>query len=74
MTKYELQTIVADTNNLARMFYARLGYVGRDDFKFYESNHPTEVAMWDMAVFAQELLADIDVNVALDCLGEWDEC
>lgn len=73
MTKNELQAIIDDTNNLARMFYARLGYAGRDDFKFYQSRHPTEVAMWDMAVLAQEVLVDIDVNVALDLLEENEE-
>lgn len=54
------QEIVDETNSLARQFYARLGYQTPVGYQFHESNHPTEVCMWDMACMAQEMFTDTD--------------
>lgn len=61
------QQIVDQTNELARQFYAVLGYEVREGYRFDESDHPQEYAMWCMACKAQEMLTDTD---PLDAFGE----
>ncbi|WP_151765752.1 hypothetical protein [Acinetobacter colistiniresistens] len=53
--------IIKQTNELARQFYAEMGYVEtRTDFMFYSSQHPTERLMWKFACIAQLELTDTD--------------
>lgn len=59
------QQIVDQTNELARQFYALLQYEVKRGYRFDQATHPTEVAMWDMACIAQEMLTDTEVANAL---------
>ena len=58
--------ILEQTNELASKFYAYLGYQSREDFKFYEATHPTEVTCWNMACEAQLILMGTDVQGNID--------
>ncbi len=56
-----VKEIIEQTNELAREFYAEMGYVEtRPDFMFYASTHPTERFMWRLACMAQIELTDTD--------------
>lgn len=55
------QEIFKQTLLLAKKFYEFLGYKSPEGFRFDESEHPTEQAMWNMACIAQEILTDVDV-------------
>ncbi|MDC4776069.1 hypothetical protein OHV98_17420 [Acinetobacter baumannii] len=68
-----VKKIIEQTNELAREFYKEMGYVeSRPDFKFYSSQHPTELLMWRFACMAQLELTDTDPD---DLIGEYeDEC
>jgi len=61
-----LKFVVEQTNELARQFYLRLGYEEQKGFRFDESQHPTELAMWFMACDAQLELTDTDVIEWMD--------
>lgn len=61
------QEVVDETLELARSFYLLLNYEAEEGFKFYESQHPMELAMWDMACLAQDILRCTPVQ---DCLDE----
>ena len=61
--------IIAEVNELARRFYAHLGYEVSEDFRFYgpsHNRHPQETMCWNMAVEAVELLKGTEVSDALD--------
>ena len=51
---------------LADKFYVMYGHISRPEFKFYESSHPMERLMWDMACEAFDHIRGSDVNNALD--------
>ncbi|VWX29588.1 conserved hypothetical protein [Moraxellaceae bacterium 17A] len=55
------QEIFNQTLLLANKFYEFLGYQSPQGFRFDESQHPTEQAMWNMACAAQEIITDVDV-------------
>ena len=59
--------IVDQTNDLARKFYSVLGYNSKKNFKFQNAIHPQEIAMWQMACIAQEVLTNTDVE---NCIEE----
>lgn len=60
------QHLVNDANELARTVYKTLGYIAREDFKFYESKHPQEIACWRISVAAYEHIEGSDVDAALE--------
>lgn len=62
--------IVRQCNKLARIYYELFGYVVGDDFKFYDSRHPQELSMWNLAVIAYDHIAETDVMEALSNLEE----
>ncbi|SDD93153.1 hypothetical protein SAMN05216337_101775 [Bradyrhizobium brasilense] len=64
------QQIVDDANNLAREFYAMLGYRAQEGFRFDLSRHPQEQAMWSMACRAYEVIQGTDVEDALAQLSD----
>lgn len=41
-------------NGLARRFYAEMGYVVREGYRFDEATHPQERLCWRLAVIACE--------------------
>lgn len=53
--------IIKQTNDLARAFYALMGYRVSVDFDFGSATHPQEVLVWNMACIAQERLKFTDV-------------
>jgi hypothetical protein len=62
--------IVADANELARIFYGRLGYEVAHGYRFDQATHPQEVAVWQMAVIAYENIEGTDVEDALNDISE----
>ena len=60
------EEIVKQANELARRFYAALGYQMREEYKFYEATHPQEIMVWNMAVEAYEYIECTDVEDVLD--------
>lgn len=64
------EQIVERGLELARAFYKAAGYTVARGFKFYESQHPQELHMWDLAVIAFEQLAQTDLWDALANCGE----
>lgn len=73
MTRTSKQ-IVDQTHELAEGFYKLLGYKHNraKHGNLYESSHPTEQAVWEMACLAQEVLTDTDPLNALSDLDEDD--
>lgn len=69
--KFDKQ-ILEETNELAKTFYSMMGYSNVEkDFKFYKSNHPNEILCWQMAIKAQEVLTETDVeDIDLDIADE----
>lgn len=72
------QRILKQTNELARRFYARRGYIVPKSHKFYEFHrvnyHPDERVAWDCAVIAQEMLTDTLIRDVFDELEmEYDD-
>ena len=57
--------IVQQTIALAGQFYEAQGYRHRDGFRYWESAHPQERLMWQLACLAQIELTDTDPNEAL---------
>ncbi|MCU8008981.1 hypothetical protein L5M38_22185 [Shewanella sp. SM101] len=53
-------------NKLADLFYQDLGYISRHKFNYYESPHPTERAMFKMAlralVFTKKIKPSADAS------------
>lgn len=66
-----VKEIIEQTNQLAREFYAEMGYIeSRTDFMFYASTHPTERLMWRFACMAQIELTDTDPD---ELITEYEE-
>lgn len=57
------EEIYKQTLQLADAFYQMMGYKSRPNFKYHDSNHPTERLVWEMACLAQELLAGNEVDI-----------
>jgi hypothetical protein len=62
--------MVAACNKLAYKFYAAQGYKARDGFKFYESGHPQERLMWQLAVQAYDHIKGTDMDDVLNMFLE----
>lgn len=54
--------IVANDNELARMFYRRMGYVRPEGYRFDRATHPQEQMCWFMACDAVEHLFGTDLE------------
>lgn len=50
---------------LADKFYTMHGYISRPGYKYYNSSHPQERLMWDMACAAFDLISGTDIENAL---------
>lgn len=64
------EEILQQTIALAGQFYAAQGYTHREGFRYWESPHPQERLMWELACMAQVALTDTDPNDALSELEE----
>ena len=64
------EQIVVRGLELARTFYKAHGYEVAEGFKFYDSQHPQEQGMWNLACIAFEELTGTDLNDALANIGE----
>nr|WP_309546161.1 hypothetical protein [Providencia rettgeri] len=51
---------------LACTFYSMMGYTHRKDFKYWESAHPQERLVFDMACEAFKVIRGSDVMNAID--------
>lgn len=60
------EELVNKATELAGRFYAAHGYSHREGFKYWESPHPQERLMWEMACDAFEFIRGSDVRSALD--------
>jgi hypothetical protein len=69
MTPRTPEEIINQTNDLAAAFYLLHGKKRPNGFRFWEATHPEERLMWELAVSAQEMLTDTNVD---DCLAEMD--
>lgn len=66
-----IKKIVDQTNEMARSFYALMGYTEtREDFRFWQSTHPTEMMVWKFACIAQAKLTNTDPD---EMVGDYDE-
>ncbi|HHQ6628327.1 TPA: hypothetical protein ACSTL5_004895 [Serratia fonticola] len=59
------EQLVEAALELASKFYAAQGYIARPGFKFYDSQHPAERLVWEMACDAFEFIRGSDVRDAL---------
>lgn len=59
------EELVKSALSLADKFYVLYGNISRPEFKFYESSHPMEQLMWDMACTAYDLISGTDIENAL---------
>lgn len=59
------EEIVEKGIELARRFYQSHGYEVGEGFKFFNSKHPTEIGMWNLAVIAFDELLKTDLEDAL---------
>jgi hypothetical protein len=55
------EELVAAAIELAGEFYSMMGYSHREGFKYWESPHPQERLVFDMAALAFEKCRDSDV-------------
>lgn len=62
------EELVEKALELARMFYSMLGYKVEVGFKFYDSKHPQEQMVWDMACEAFDFIRGSDVHDALSAI------
>lgn len=62
MTDAEL---VSSALALADKFYTMHGYISRPGYKYYNSSHPQERLMWDMACAAFDIIGSTDIENAL---------
>lgn len=58
---------------LAGEFYKIMGYIHREGFKYYDSKHPQEQAVWNMACIAFSDIRGSDVMGALNNIEDEDE-
>lgn len=59
------EELIAAAVELAGKFYSAQGYIHRPGFKYYESPHPAEQLVWEMACDAFEFIRGSDVRDAL---------
>lgn len=66
------QEIVDQTHNLAEAFYRIMGYEHNREKhgNLYDSQHPTELMLWDFACLAQEEISGALVSEYLEELEE----
>lgn len=64
------QQIVDECLALADTFYVMHGMISRPGFKYFESPHPMEQAMWNLAVAAYDHIEGTEVE---QCLAEIEE-
>lgn len=62
--------VVEACNELAILFYKSHGYAPKEGFKMYESGHPHEQSMWNLAVMAYDHIEGTDVEEALSNLED----
>lgn len=62
--------IVDMANELARVYYKRMGYEVTFGYRFDKAIHPQEVALFDMACIAFDVLRETSVIDALDNIEE----
>ncbi|WP_241608922.1 hypothetical protein [Rosenbergiella australiborealis] len=62
--------IVNQAIELANKFYQQHGYVSREGFKFWQSPHPQERLMFDMACAAFDLLQGTEL---MDIVNELED-
>lgn len=62
--------IVNQAIELANQFYQQHGYVSREGFKFWQSPHPQERLMFDMACTAFDLIQGTEV---MDIVNELED-
>lgn len=60
-------------NALARKFYQQLGYIVSEGFDFNLSQHPTEIAVLNMAKIAIDEISDI-FDEKMSYQNEDDDC
>ena len=70
MTGRDNDAIVQQTIALAGQFYEAHGYTHREGFRYWESPHPQERLMWQMACLAQIELTNTDPEDALQELED----
>lgn len=58
------EQIVADANELARLFYSSMGYEVPSGYRFDLAGHPQEQACWTMAAVAYDFIQGTDINDA----------
>ncbi len=66
------EQLLAAGLELARRFYKAHGYEVAKGYKFYESQHPQELTMWNLAVIAFEELTQTDLEDVLSSIDEED--
>ena len=64
------QELVDDANELARQFYALMGYEVPEGYRFDRASHPHEVMVWRQAVLAYDLIEGTDVEDALNQIDD----
>jgi len=65
------QELVEKTHDLAVIFYERLGYYHKPHHqKLYNSKHPTEIAVWEMACDAFLFIRGSEPQEVLDSIQE----
>jgi hypothetical protein len=64
------EEIVQQTIALAGKFYEAFGFTHREGFRYWESSHPQEQLVWEMACVAQITLTNTDPNDALSELED----
>lgn len=57
--------IIADANELAQQFYALMGYVVPDGYRFDRAQHPQERLCWSMVEAAYEQIASTTLSEIL---------
>ena len=61
---------IKEANQLARKFYARLGYVVPVGYRFDKATHPQEAACWGMVELAYDHIEGTELS---EVLAEQDE-
>lgn len=65
--------IVAEANELARLFYAVRGYAVPEGYRFDRATHPHEREAWRMAALAYDFLRSTELDEITAELDELDE-
>ncbi|MDO8357251.1 MAG: hypothetical protein Q7U76_12745 [Nitrospirota bacterium] len=60
-----MRDTMKEANQLARKFYAQLGYVVPVGFRFDTATHPQEQACWRMAELAYDHIEGTELSEAL---------